>query len=251
IEVQFYLAFPLAVWLVDRFAWRGVLLIAVVTFGYRVAGASGLLAYQPVDLPDVFLSRWLGFALGMLVAVRIRHSTEQGLGFRRELTVLLGAVSLFLAASYFLYGPMAHWAYQPKDLLFAGVYSALLYLACTVGSRAGQLFARRVPVWIGKISYSLYLVHLPIIFALAPTVLALKLHPATTFAVMLVVGIPVVLTVAALFFHVFERPFLNAPVVREQRSSQRSALSQPLAMPVEHQVRDGERSQNRVTGTAS
>jgi peptidoglycan/LPS O-acetylase OafA/YrhL len=181
--------------------------------------------------------------------MRIRSSTEQQIDLRRETAVLLGTVGVFLVASYFLYGPMLRWRYQPKDVLFASAYGVLLYIACTRGSRAGRLFARRAPVWIGKISYSLYLVHLPIIFALAPTVLALKLRPATTFVVMLVLFIPVVLAVAALFFHVFERPFLNAAPVREQRPTQSNAHSQPVMTPGGHHVTDGEAAGKSAPGT--
>jgi peptidoglycan/LPS O-acetylase OafA/YrhL len=230
IEVQFYLAFPLAVWLVDRFDWRAVGLIVLATFGYRIACAyAGNAAYQPLDLADVFLGRWLGFALGMLVAARVRCSLEQRVDIRVEVSDLLGAIAAFLVASYFLYGPMRQWQYPPKDLLFAGFYSVVLYLACTQGSLVGRLFACRVPVWLGKVSYSLYLIHLPIIVALAPTILALKLAPATTFGVMTLILVPLVLALTAAFQHVFERPFVNPAPARQPRSNPSPALEQPLA----------------------
>jgi peptidoglycan/LPS O-acetylase OafA/YrhL len=84
-------------------------------------------------------------------------------------------------------------------------------------------------VWLGKVSYSLYLIHLPIIVALAPTILALKLAPATTFGVMTLILVPLVLALTAAFQHVFERPFVNPAPARQPRSNPSPALEQPLA----------------------
>ena len=37
VEWQFYLAFPLATWVVRRFGWRGVALLSLLTLTYRIA----------------------------------------------------------------------------------------------------------------------------------------------------------------------------------------------------------------------
>lgn len=212
IEIQFYLAFPLAVWIVHRWGWRGVCLIGAIALAYRMAVISGtLFIYQPVDVPDIFLSRWLAFALGMLVALQVRHAPQVRHDFRREMSDLGGAICLFLLAAYLLYGPARQWPYPPKDVLFAGLYSVVLYTACSSGSFIGGLLAHRVPVWLGRISYSLYLVHLPIVFSLGPSVMAWHLGLLTGLLAMTAVCVPIALAGAALFFHLFERPFLNPP----------------------------------------
>jgi len=212
IEVQFYIAFPVAVWLVQRLGWRGVCLIAALTVSYRIACVSGVIpAYQPIDLADLFPSRWLEFALGMLVARQVRKNAQQHLGIIQELTDLAGVVLVFLLVAYVLYGPLRQWPYPPKDLLFACLYSALLYRACCRGSLLGVVLGHRIPVWLGTISYSLYLIHLPIILALGPSIMAQNLGLLGSLLGMAVVCVPLVVGGATCFYVLFERPFLNRP----------------------------------------
>jgi peptidoglycan/LPS O-acetylase OafA/YrhL len=213
IEWQFYLTLPLAALVLHRWRWRGALGIVGVTLGYRVLlYATPLAAVQwPLDVRDLFPGYWSSFALGMLVAQRVRQAPVSSISPRRELAHLLGAVCIFLLLSYFMYGPARQWQYNPKDILFGGFFSVLLYLVCTRGSTCGRLLAARPLVWLGTVSYSLYLIHYPIIFALTPSIDALQLGTVGTLLAIGAITVPVTLLASAIFFRVVERPFLNAP----------------------------------------
>ena len=60
--------------------------------------------------------------------------------------------------------------------------------------------------WLGKVSYSLYLVHLPVILL---TSTALEHWGLLNFWSAYVIKLALILTTAALFYHLFERSFLS------------------------------------------
>lgn len=224
IEWQFYVVFPFAAWLVHRWRWRGAVAICAATLGYRILlFATPLATTQwPIDVADLFLSRWSSFALGMLVAQRLRHAQHTSLSAIQELVEVLGAIVLFLLAAFFMYGPARQWPYQPRDVLFGGFYSVILYVSCVPGSRCGRVLASPILVWLGMISYSLYLLHYPILYAIAPTILALHLDPVTNIALVTTVCVPVAIAAAAVFFQLVERHFLNLPQTPSPQSLRRS-----------------------------
>jgi peptidoglycan/LPS O-acetylase OafA/YrhL len=94
--------------------------------------------------------------------------------------------------------------------LLGTAFATLLLLACTHDSLTGRLLSRRGPVWLGTISYSLYLVHYPILMALSPSFLRLRLGGLLTLGLVGLLGVPLVVGCAALFFCCFERPFLRS-----------------------------------------
>lgn len=213
IEWQFYLAFPLAVLLLRALRWRGVALIGIATVAYRIGiNASALGAQRwPVDVADLFLSRWVEFALGMLVALYVRRRGDRPPAVGRELSDLAGLIGIYFLGSYLLYGPLGQYPYPDKDLLNSVFWAPVLAMACRRGSLIGRLFSWPPIVWLGIISYSLYLTHLPLLFSLGPIVNGAGFGQPATLLVMCATGTPLCLGCAALFFHVFERPFLNHP----------------------------------------
>lgn len=226
IEWQFYLTLPIAAWVVHRWRWRGAIAVVGITLGYRLLLYTTPLAgvHWPIDVQDLFPAYWSSFALGMLVAQRTRQAQGTGVRPRRELTDLLGAVCVFLLLSYFMYGPARTWQYNPKDILYGAFYSVLLTLAVTPGSICGRLLSIRPLVWLGTVSYSLYLIHYPIIFALTPSIAALHLGTVGTLLAIAGITVPAALIATALYFHIVERPFLNPP---------RPAQSPPARVPAE------------------
>ncbi|MEV7626286.1 acyltransferase [Actinoplanes sp. NPDC089786] len=87
---------------------------------------------------------------------------------------------------------------------------ALLVVALATGRPAwlAGLLSARPLAWLGSFSYSLYLIHLPIVVAISLTVVAPRFgHGLTAFAVTTVVAGGVSLIGAWLFAKVFEFPF--------------------------------------------
>jgi len=62
----------------------------------------------------------------------------------------------------------------------------------------------------GEISYSSYLIHAPVIYAVwSVLVLPLPVNDAARFLLLLVVGVPAAIAVSYAFFALFEKPFLR------------------------------------------
>ena len=224
VEWQFYLAFPLAVWLVYRGGWRGVALICLLTLSYRLLINSDRLAAStwPIDAVHLFPSHWLEFALGMLIAIHLRHSRAGRIGRWREAADVAGVVWIYILVSYLLYGPALRYPYPVKDLLNSVVWAPIVFLACVDDTITRRLFSHPVLIWLGVRSYSIYLLHLPIIFGLGHTVASMHLGEPESLLAMTGLGVPLVLASAAVFFELFERPFLNTPLpVPDRRESGR------------------------------
>ena len=123
---------------------------------------------------------------------------------------LLGAVAY--------YGTVAPlwwtWDWTPFIRSFwveAAVVAILVGLSGDVhfGSR---FFANRIMVWLGTISYSIYLWHFPILSWLASTTLVRQAGVTfdSMFASLLTIGLALALAVSAVSYYIIERPFHNA-----------------------------------------
>ena len=151
------------------------------------------------------------FMLGTVLAAGLRrwrrtHPHAQTAAASNALTLvgLTGIVSLmyYLDAIHATFWTGRHyavyWWYSANAL-----YVGLLVLGVALGGGVSRaLFANRVAIAIGTISYSLYLWHLPIVLWLQPV----NLGYATYFAV----AIALTLAASALSYFLVERPFLRA-----------------------------------------
>ena len=87
---------------------------------------------------------------------------------------------------------------------------ALITVAVVLGSpRATRLLSTPLAEWLGRVSFSLYLVHLPIVVVVSRTLTGHHLVPRglPLFLVTLAVAVPLALGFARLFAAVFEIPF--------------------------------------------
>ena len=182
-----------------------------------------------IDVIDLVPSRWFEFALGMLVALRVRALAGRSVNMGQELCILLGVIWLFLVGSYVLYGPLELYPYPTKDLLYAASWSSIVYLACVNRSLVSRVFANPMLVCLGTISYSLYLIHLPLLFSLGPLVAAAHLGEPGSLIAMAGLGLPLAIACAALFFHLFERPFLRTPPIGLAGSSPAKTTHAPIS----------------------
>jgi len=226
IEWQFYFVFPVAVWLVAKLGWRALVLFSIVALGYRAGVASNFpsSAQWTFDIADLFPSRWVEFVLGMIVAIAIRRSRSSRGSRAHEVLDLTGIVSLYFAASFFLYGPLNQYPYPAKDLLNAFFWSPILLFACREDTLVSKVFSSKVLIWLGVRSYSLYLIHLPILFSIGDLIGHDHLGEPATLLAMFGLGVPLSLACTAVFFHVFERPFISASQSSVERSVRRFSI---------------------------
>ncbi|MFL6127515.1 MAG: acyltransferase family protein [Mycobacteriales bacterium] len=164
LEWQLYLTLPLLVLGARRFGLaRTVAAVFAVTIAYRLllfaAVAGGILPGQStwatVVLPNLLLGRWSEFALGM-VAAALYRTGRTGARARQ-----LGAAAVLAAAAGLLLS-----ANPLKHVLFGLVFFTLLCAVLSGDNVVARVFAWRPLVAIGVMSYSLYLVHQPLVGSL-------------------------------------------------------------------------------------
>jgi peptidoglycan/LPS O-acetylase OafA/YrhL len=166
------------------------------------AGTHGWLpggVVQTVVLPNLLPGRWAEFVFGMITAEALargwieRLPAYAGYLWVPVLPVAIVAVSL----------PLSHVG-------FGVLFGLLLVAALTHGNPVNRIFAWRPLVALGIMSYSIYLVHQPLIQAAAHVVRTdLGFSPTGTFA-MLVALLPVVIGIAWLLFVAVERYTLTS-----------------------------------------
>jgi peptidoglycan/LPS O-acetylase OafA/YrhL len=173
---------------------------------HAIAGVGG--AFDKINgLTPQFLAL---FALGAL-------AVQLGSGDRAaELRRPLGAVALAAFLGFVLIAAThgSEWVVAQffwMDLLFGLGVACLLALMHAGGSAPARgVLASRAALWLGLFSYSIYLVHAPLVgvldkYAFGP----LDLSPLATFGVMLAVGLPLILACCYGFHLLFEAPFLG------------------------------------------
>jgi peptidoglycan/LPS O-acetylase OafA/YrhL len=206
LEWQLYLVFPLLVWSLRRFhpgltLTVTVLVAAVIRATYRhmPQPLSGILRDGPLAYLEIFV-------LGMLAASLI------GRGYNLRVPPRLLAV---VAALGFLAVRAGSGNGLGHDLETSIATFCLLLLAATPGSAVGRFLGSPGLVKIGYFSYSLYLVHAPLIHLFWMVLRPLPLSDDVRFAILALVAMPLVVLASYGFHRLFERPFMRVkPVVK-------------------------------------
>jgi peptidoglycan/LPS O-acetylase OafA/YrhL len=184
-EEQFYLVMAATLLLGARGRRLVVLALSVVGLLYRLPG-------NTLQLPGLFLERWMEFAVGMAI-----YDFAEG-GARRAFALCLLALAAATGATAGL-----------DHKVFISLGAALLLIALRpVDERLSASRSGRLLGVLGALSYSLYLIHVPIGGRVVN--LLRRWLPAPPWTA-LVGGAAVVvsLVAAALFHRLIERRFLN------------------------------------------
>lgn len=229
VEVQLYCAFPLLIWLTRRFGGAVAVtatvvpVVAVGLLAPRSAAVHALLRFTPQFA--------VLFACGIVAAgVVQRVRPPRGLLWCAAATVV-PVVALIVVRGPQWTSTHLFWV----DLSLSPAIA--LAIAGVASDRRGRLTRtlHSAPVRrLGSFSYSLYLVHAPIVVALYAEFVGPALgHGLAAFAVMVAVVIPITVIAAWGFATVFELPFTRHRSWRALRAavSERAVLGHRRTAP--------------------
>lgn len=162
VEMFFYLLVPL-IWMVSP-KWRVWLLFAGVFAGI---GATLLAAQISTGTFDVdnnsFLYCWFPtqapvFALGLLFFMHRGHKLGRNLGAYEGVCYVVAAILFILAGIY-----LGTWSKVAPVLAPTVVGVAFLFVVASIGGWARRILVNRPAIFLGKISYSVYILHFAVL----------------------------------------------------------------------------------------
>jgi peptidoglycan/LPS O-acetylase OafA/YrhL len=211
VEEQFYLIWPLLMFLVPRHFLK-TLIVAFVLTGplFRVAGYfSGLnwIALQtllPASFDSLGAGAWLAWIYARPSAETLRY---RGQVDRIALLAIPVALVTWISGATGWW-PRAEWlrlAFETTAWAFLGVW-VIDRAARGVGGPAGRILSFKPLVYLGRISYGVYLIHLFVPDVLYRVTTATNLPYPTTAPVAFLVFSAITVGLAAISWHSYEGP---------------------------------------------
>jgi peptidoglycan/LPS O-acetylase OafA/YrhL len=211
-EFQIYFVFALAMIAL----WRLVGVEAAAAVGL----VAGMVLQKVLDL-DGAHPWYIGlFGFGMVAASAVKTGRPR-LSTRRWTTsglVLLGA-GIFIALFRRSFADEHLWIVEP--LIGAGVAASLVSLVEAPASRVRDMLAHRRVVGLGLFSYSIYLIHSPIIGWCNLATHNVDMPIGLRFTMLLLVAVPLAIGISFGFYLLVEKRFLSG----HQRAVENTVLS--------------------------
>ncbi|MEH6518554.1 MAG: acyltransferase [Halioglobus sp.] len=195
VELQFYLFFPLILILFSRME-HGSHKIIILTLSYA------LFIALEFDLPKSYLWRFIEFFLGGMIAAAVYRSVRPGAAYSVFINIafVLALAMLVVSIPRFIDPLLNVQAGLWRDPLpYSLLVGAAVLLAAWCSGRTASTFANPALNFMGKISFSLYLIHLPTMKFVLAALDASKLVECT-------VAIACSVVLAYLMYLVVEKP---------------------------------------------
>jgi peptidoglycan/LPS O-acetylase OafA/YrhL len=211
LEWQLYLLFPLFVWAFRRFGAARTVIVSLILTAIVRATHRSLPETLGVAMREGPLAYLAIFATGMAAAAltvqRRRHAPPWLLG---------GLVLGGLAGVWF--GPGNGFGH---DVFTSVAAFSLALLAADPNGKVAQALSGRALVHVGVFSYSIYLVHAPLLHLSWMALRPFQLSGDVEFALLCMVALPLIVLVCYVFHRLFERPFMRMKVAAALPQAQR------------------------------
>ncbi|MDH4199254.1 MAG: acyltransferase [Spirochaetia bacterium] len=206
VEEQFYILFPLILLLTaNKTKKLTLIIVAVLCIGSLLLN---ILALKMIaDMPAFYLLPTRSWELGLGALIALTPSRIKPIP---GIMALLGSIGLALIIISVILGWRLNFPFIPESLLTVIGTSLIIYSGVQKENLVGRVLSFRVLVFIGLISYSLYLWHWPIIVF----VRYYLVRDLTSFEMFGVSAI--MLMLATLSWYYIERPFRSSRMIIEK-----------------------------------
>ena len=225
VEVCFYLVLPVLILALQPKRWPFLLIGTIAfVFAFKVVlrhyAQAGHPQLWPLGLS--FLAQMEYFIAGMLAAYLFHHLEPSGKSGDRWmlLSMFLVLIQLQLFGRHLervlAWFPQSHYAFASLSALTLAMF---LYGAAAAGPIARALLANKAMVFIGTISFSLYLWHTVVMDAFDHAQLLNGIPSEVKFGVACLYMLPPILIVSIASYWLIEVPFLKARHNAKQESA--------------------------------
>ena len=237
VTMQFYLIWPLVLMvLCSRTRSRNTAIGITVAFALVSTAAMFLMFNPAADTSRVYYgtdaraAELLCGALAAIAAPRLRemlsgdiHTPGASKGISKVNAISIVWLVAVIASALMLTGESA-WLYRGGFLLFAFVTG--LFIICVQNTECivRRLLSAKPLVWLGQRSFSVYLVHYPLLLLMNPATRTTRIAWWEQ-----VLQLVLILAVAGVFYRLVERPWSRKPA-QQGSAARKRALTPAIAL---------------------
>ena len=235
LEFQLYLVFPLLLWGCRRaglLATVGATLALAIVWQTVVTPRMLLLDGRPLNNQlwpmqaawyNAVPGRWFEFAMGMVAAALVVRPRRGQTAAAAAVIAAVAPVGVWLVLKHGQFGPL-------RDQLWGIVFAATLVLTAATPAWLARSAVVRLTAWSGGISYSIYLLHEPLLQLSQLVLDRMGIRLEYRLPLFLACGLPLLVGLGFAFHLVAERPFMSAakrpPVLPE--TAEAAAVDPPV-----------------------
>lgn len=237
VQMQFYLVWPLILMvLCSKTRSRNTAIGITIAFALVSTAAMVLMFNPTADTSRVYYgtdaraAELLCGALAAIAAPRLRemlsgdiHTSGANKGISKVNSISIAWLVAVIAGTLMLTGESA-WLYRGGFLLLALVTGLLIICVQNTECIVRRLLSVKPLVWLGQRSFSVYLVHYPLLLLMNPATRTTRIAWWEQ-ALRLVV----ILTVAEVFYRLVERPWSHKPA-QQDNTAKTHVLSPAMAL---------------------